>query len=273
MEHSDTFIVDGNSYQSIFSRLGPEFSHFERRHNWPNSTIQVDATGFFWILGQIDCDQFPLSYLRNDQKWTLRGQQLIFFGTHSIVRWSIPAGELQWAGLISALRPPQFLENEVWALEVKGFFKITSPREIFNFFCQNLDQLRPIGSMESSSAIGERIKQKIDQTYNQRSSDSLIGQQLKLPDSLITRYFKACYGITPVEYRNRKRIYDAVGLIMMTSLTMKEIASTVGFGEICRFNRNFTKYLGCCPTDFCHHSRKYFAKSSSYFLDNPTSAM
>ena len=50
--------------------------------------------------------------------------------------------------------------------------------------------------------------------------------------------------------RRARRIDAARELLRTSSLTMKEIAATVGFGDSSQFSRQFTRMMGVTPTHF-----------------------
>ena len=260
MNQSELFTFQAKNYQSNFFLGGQESCQFFRHHIWPQDAWQNDVTGIFWAMGMIDCDQYPVYYFRNKMLVPLVGKQLIFAGPHAIVRWFIPSGILRWQGIISSLSVPTLLQAEVFAFRIDQFPAFEDTREILEFVEHNYQQGQIISSLQQQNAIGAKIKLRIDQTYCLPQSDAQISAQFRLKNGLVTRYFKDNYGLTPIEYRNRKRVYDAIGLLLMTSLSLKEVALSVGFTELGRFTKNFKKYLNAYPSDLLHAYRKSLSK-------------
>ena len=54
----------------------------------------------------------------------------------------------------------------------------------------------------------------------------------------------------PMQYVMKRRIGEAQGFLMNTSIPIAEIADTLGFSSICHFNTMFKKYTGTPPGKF-----------------------
>ena len=65
-----------------------------------------------------------------------------------------------------------------------------------------------------------------------------------------SRSFKQQTGFTFKEYVVRKRVQIAMGLLIETSLSMKEVARQSGFGSIAAFNRVFREQKQCTPSQY-----------------------
>jgi len=63
-----------------------------------------------------------------------------------------------------------------------------------------------------------------------------------------TRIFKAVTGRTPEEYLIDQRVSAARELLRRSTLSVKEIASKLGYGDIFYFSRQFKQRTGQCPT-------------------------
>jgi transcriptional regulator GlxA family with amidase domain len=51
-------------------------------------------------------------------------------------------------------------------------------------------------------------------------------------------------------YLKRLRLERAAALLLATSMSIKEIAFSVGFGSTAHFSRDFKKHYGLPPTDY-----------------------
>ena len=89
--------------------------------------------------------------------------------------------------------------------------------------------------------------------------DNNIGEKLTLPSlakkcfynpSYFSRIFKEKFGVSPVEYINRKRVCRAEELLGKTDMTVDEISSTVGFSDRHAFYDAFKKYNGGVPSEY-----------------------
>ena len=62
--------------------------------------------------------------------------------------------------------------------------------------------------------------------------------------------FKAALGISPIEYRNSRRLTHALHLLQDVNLTIRVIAEQVGFSSVQEFNRIFRRKFGTTPRNY-----------------------
>ena len=68
--------------------------------------------------------------------------------------------------------------------------------------------------------------------------------------------FKKQFGMGFSEYVNGKRLEKAKELLETTSLSVRDVAITVGFSEANYFSRLFKQNLGMSPTEFRNMQNK-----------------
>ncbi len=111
-----------------------------------------------------------------------------------------------------------------------------------------LEQLNSQYTLRQKDTLSHRIKQIIDENYNQNYLGlCYISEQVKVSSSYVSKVFKDEYGIGLVEYMNRLRIDHAKKIMASESLTVKEIAEKVGFTSDIHFIRIFKKYENTTP--------------------------
>ena len=74
--------------------------------------------------------------------------------------------------------------------------------------------------------------------------------------SYFSRVFKEKFGMSLVEYVNRKRIDNAVRLLCESELSVDEIMSRVGFADRSNFYRAFSKFMDSTPADIRRKGKK-----------------
>ena len=80
-----------------------------------------------------------------------------------------------------------------------------------------------------------------------------IAQHVNLDRSYIANLFKQSTGTTIKQYLTNFRISRARELIILTDLTVSQIAESCGYSNPLTFSKKFKKYLGLPPTEFRKH--------------------
>ena len=62
--------------------------------------------------------------------------------------------------------------------------------------------------------------------------------------------FGETYGMPPLAYFNRMKIYKAMGLLLGTNLTIEEISREIGIYDTSYFTRMFKKHCNVTPTKY-----------------------
>lgn len=92
-----------------------------------------------------------------------------------------------------------------------------------------------------------RVKDLIQERYQEDISLEMIADELDLPYSFVSRLFKKQMGEGFVEYLTRIRIGHAVELLADRSLSIDTISKRVGYVNTPTFIRNFKKMKGVSP--------------------------
>lgn len=96
----------------------------------------------------------------------------------------------------------------------------------------------------------QRIKSHIDKHYLSDIDLNATASQLNISPSYLTHIFKAGTGYSPMQYIIRRRIGEAQSFLLMTDLSVSEIAGIVGFNNISNFHKIFQKYIRVSPKKY-----------------------
>lgn len=77
-----------------------------------------------------------------------------------------------------------------------------------------------------------------------------IAAKLKITPNHLARQFRAETGKTVVEYINYTRVITAANKLKHTSLSVADIAASVGINDTNYFSRIFRKFMGCSPSEY-----------------------
>lgn len=100
----------------------------------------------------------------------------------------------------------------------------------------------------SQSDIPSLIKSYLDSNYTQDITLDNLEQQFSYSKYYMEKLFKQTYGLSIINYRNKKRMEEAVNLLKKRSVS--ETAQTLGFSSIYTFSRAFRTVYGVSPTQY-----------------------
>lgn len=92
----------------------------------------------------------------------------------------------------------------------------------------------------------EYISKNIDKEIKIKDLASVIYMQ---PTYFIKK-FTGSFGLSPIAYLNRERVFNAMGMLAKTELSIGQIANRVGISDISYFARVFKKYCGITPSEY-----------------------
>lgn len=96
----------------------------------------------------------------------------------------------------------------------------------------------------------ERIHDLFEEHYEENYSLDDLEVKFNISKYRICREFGEYYGITPLQYLNRRRIRIACHLLETTSLRIHEVGSAIGIDNTNHFISLFKKYEGCTPLEY-----------------------
>ena len=248
MNDSSSFEVHGDNYLSRFHRGSDGLIWFERDHNHAVAHSQIDVFGQFWSLAVLKPHQ-KVGIRRRGHVIERDGPTACFIPPFSIVEWHLNSGPLKFNVYMGRgplpIDMPQSAFSFLWTLEAAP----TTIPEIFSLVRQ-ATQTVLIGKEEGCSAVATRTKKLIDETFNEDLSISDIGKQLGYSNPSMTRAFRKCYGLPPIAYRNKLRIFESMFVMAANGRSVMATASEVGFKDLSRFNKNFRRQIRAVPSKF-----------------------
>jgi AraC-like DNA-binding protein len=107
---------------------------------------------------------------------------------------------------------------------------------------------RPYQPLENSSPsrVSREAKRLIAATFTKVTRMRDIAARLGVSHAHLTRQFKADFGLTPVDYRHRLRVSEAMNRLSRGEGIL-ETGYDVGFRDTGRFYKNFRKVTGTSP--------------------------
>lgn len=112
----------------------------------------------------------------------------------------------------------------------------------------------------------ERLRTLLDERFRERLPVKGYAQALGITLGQLTRLTRELLGMSAQELVNARVVHEAQRELVYSSLSVKQIAATLGFEDEAYFGRFFKKQTGQRPTDFRVQARRQLAAQS---LDGP----
>jgi AraC-like DNA-binding protein len=105
---------------------------------------------------------------------------------------------------------------------------------------------RCIEAGQNASRLSREAKGLIAKTYRTDMALSKIAAEVGVSHAHLTRQFKRDFGLTPIAYRNRLRVSEAMGRLSKGQ-DILDVGYEVGFNDTSRFYDDFRKVTGTSP--------------------------
>jgi AraC-like DNA-binding protein len=102
----------------------------------------------------------------------------------------------------------------------------------------------------SSGNLSEQICAYVNEHIYEELSVPAIAKLFGISESYFSRIFKQSTGYSLTAYQQHRKIGKAQTLLLMTNLTIAEIASEVGYRHQSYFTKLFTSIIGVSPTRY-----------------------
>lgn len=242
--------VKTDSYSSEFQRLTQELIAFERETLVSQPTNQIDVFGNFWSIAfSSSLPEGRVSIGRQKSTLPLVGSCAAFLPPHSVIQWHLRPGMIPWRALISFQALPPDLPKEPVAFLWDEGEKPASVEEIFSLV-RKQKNIIPIGKEDTPNAVANRAKAYLDEHFMESIPLAEVAKRLKYAHAVMDRNFKANYGLSPIVYRNKKRILTASMLMLLGNYKIANIGQEVGFIDLSRFHKQFRKIMNATPSQF-----------------------
>lgn len=219
LTRQDTFLVEKN----IFDTFGPT-----------------------WLLGLVESAPSTVSVDSGGDSCPLQNKQLIFVPPYSIIRWHVKTSVIKWRAFSSSAPLPEE------APTIPCLFDITTTPipntllEIQNFLVQQ----KPVAMLRqerTDSSLAPQIKAYLDRHHKSEEKIESIALRFGVSRVTLSRHFSECYGISPLGYRQRLRIFSALHLISQGELITHSLFEG-GFSCVSEFNRQVKNLLDLAPS-------------------------
>ncbi len=249
MHSPKKFYVDLKNSLQVCKRLSDRLLYFEMDQYCPRDLNVIDTHGRFWMLAFARVDENELAYIADGTKFVPGGLYMVFVPPFSIIQWKMRMERFKWVALVSDVDLPPDLPQEAVLFRGPHVPPPGSIEEIFEYLRHKPIQ-DIISKQGAPNSPGRRVKDLINRSFSQPTQISNIMRTLGLSHAFATRTFKKDYGLSPKQYINKVRAFQAALELLLYGSSVHETGPKVGFGEISRFQKEFKKYFNGTPGEF-----------------------
>ncbi|MCB0385199.1 MAG: helix-turn-helix transcriptional regulator [Bdellovibrionales bacterium] len=246
---SDQLTVRAENYVTHFQFLAKDLIQFNRIHRFDQSVTEVDSLPGVWSLAIGDLHPGLVKVPTENGLIDLRGPVAVFIPPFSPVQWLIEPCILEFKAFISPTPLPPGIPHKPFYFAWPNHCLPKSVSEVFAVIkdLKSFTYIRPPGRY---SVPAQMTKNFIDSNYHRRLSLAEMAKKLKYSHSFLTRSFKSTYGLSPVDYRTKLRLFDAQMLLLTKPSNVTSIAYASGFSDPGRFMKQFRRLFKARPSQF-----------------------
>lgn len=248
------YVLDLKKYQNQITLIEKDLLFFSRLEKLAKKGNKIDCFGSHWILGfapkHASTNQIALRSGANFI--TIQPEHCLFAPTYTLLEWKFEAlSPFQWEAFISPAKMPDFLPKTPVLFRR---LKTTMPKtklEIYNLVQTAIDSkdYTLIEEQKVKSIFAERAKIALEKNYKNEINLQEICKSLRASRMTFSNSFKKSYGMTPVEFRHRLRIFEALRLINI-GYAVTDACAEAGFKDHAQFLHHFKSLLSTTPLNY-----------------------
>ncbi|MCB0391595.1 MAG: helix-turn-helix transcriptional regulator [Bdellovibrionales bacterium] len=231
-----------------FKRIDARLVTFQRTHNCQSESTYLDAYGPSCYL--FVCKNPPKSLAINHKgQWQKpQGAIAIYIPPFSIVEWKLPKCHFSWEGF-NFSQPQEGLPKQAVYFSWQKEFQINSTQEFINTL-KSIAKFYPGYKEDTHNLEAIKIKEFIDNHFQKEFGLEELAKTMAMSRAKLTRIFRKSYDLSPIEYKNRVRIFYTIQKMLEQSSIITELTFDSGFNDSSNFNRKFKSLIGEKPSVF-----------------------
>lgn len=238
--------ISTENYSANIFNPHHEFVYMQRTDKYERSQKIIDTFGPVWI--------FIWSHLKNknqlkvktrDNIFSLEGKLGILIPPYSIVKWIVAPGELKWKAIVSTKSLP---EQHSKFPAIYNWDEKEVPTSLNELFLELKNPLFQIYSESCNSKWAMLFKAYLEKNYLNKLNIKEFSCKYGISRTSLTRAFQNNYGLSPVEYRTRLRLFQACK-VFIDGGNVTEAMLESGFSNPAQFFLFYKKVFGTTPSN------------------------
>lgn len=246
------FSIDTTRHSGTVQFVEHDLMFYERVDFYDRERLVVDTFGPSWLLGWTEFDPDQICPVSGDREVSLWGQYFVFIPSYTLIYWKINPGTLHWNAMVSSTPLNGITWKQPLLIKSKGTPNLSSKEAVARFLLNHAQPSEGSLFLEpqmAHSRVSRLAKNYIDQHYREEMTIAELANRFGQHHVVLTRNFTKAYGISPIKYRQRVRLFEAMNL-MNHGASVTEAIFASGFTNLSEFNRQFKATLSTNPKSF-----------------------
>lgn len=223
--------------------------YFERENKKLNKRKVIDVFGDFWSIATAKNLPPKKVFIKSGNDWIeVRSNNVLVVPPFATIEWQIEDCDFKWNAILVQGEYPDFLPSSASLFTTENFELSLSYSELL----KSVHTLKFQNNVERFKSVCEPIKiakKIINSKSSNKESIFDIANAVHLAPAHFSRLFKQSCGLSPIQYRNKMRIYNSM-IFLLKGQRVSRVGLDVGFNDLARFNKQFKKILEVVPSDF-----------------------
>ena len=176
------------------------------------------------------------------------------------------------------LTEDNFVVNVTDAQKVSSLFESSHRKELYQNplhnigWCANIINIIRVYANErqklssSESQFFKPVLEYMAANYDKNLKTEAFASLVHMQTTYFIKRFKKNYGLPPIAYFNRMKIYKAMGMLSGTDLPIEQISREIGITDTSYFARVFKKYCNITPSQYRSEFKKDFYHDEITFI-------
>lgn len=236
-----------DQYSSHFTLIEDDLLYAKKSHSYQKKTYR-ESFASDWALLWADLPPRTVSIRSGDKVIPLAGPTTLFMPPFTIVELHTEICLLNWELVASSNPLPSAASFSTPILLVGPKRLPESKTEVIELMALLKDGTRLVQEKKISS-VAEKAKRYIDQHFCENLKIGEMALHLNFSREVLTREFKSTYGLSPIDYRHRLRLFEAM-IKVRNKKSFTDALFEVGFSDPSQFITQFKKNLGALPSQY-----------------------
>lgn len=246
-----TKIIRKQNYLLKSTALEHHLDFVERSQYRSVPVVEWDVYPSYYTIYKFTKLEFPIVVQCDGQIHKLGTNQVLIIPPKKLVKWIYPKGLMEWLCYCILSNDINDLPQTCCIFPYDDHFVAESYSALLDIVRTGINS-RSILLASKPCSMTTKLSQFLNKNFSYNLSIMDIYQDLRLPSSSANFYFKKAYGLSPLQYRQKMRVFESLKLITH-GYKMLEVSKLMGFEDYSCFYKQFVSTLGVSPTDFNFH--------------------